>query len=628
MRLLLALVALALGAPPSDQEVIYFNARMALREGQPTEAVQLWLLRNAVEDKTHVVSQYDADFHSVTWAALGDLGLCQDGHPKDDEGAGLWPLALYNQMVRTMGRRRLPVRARPFDSFEVNRQQRFIAIGDVPGSKELETLRLSRGRCFGPRWALILAGELPTARLDDRQVVARVLLSLLDRSRETLAHERVRGEAVLDARRFDILLKLAELAAREAREKARDQALRARQLGLSRESVDAIREEAPETTLTLDSEAGRILLDCVHWPISEWMALSPQRRLFLFDHAEKMGVSEASLHHVAQGILDALIEAGDGEGATLWIPRATDEPRLIWSGARGAALLNLDPESGFTERGVIALHRGVDQLEDGQIPQALQSFAFAMQHAPESRASEEVRQLSLRWIGHVSAQFEIDETLLTTVEALVPRREFSILLEDMLWRAAFRADAASFQRGQERLGGRGALNRRVSLLAPLSEGELGAFLGQVRLGLTESPSETLRFLEQLLERLETEDAVVRAAQLPTLRQLRGLLQDLPTEGENARQVRTVEELLARSQGLIEGLEGLGLDASVEDRARSLSPEGEVFAGAVRLAPADPLPWPFKASEVAAPSVFTPLQLTPVEWRDGDAEWVFGWEISE
>ncbi|MCB9746516.1 MAG: hypothetical protein H6740_28330, partial [Alphaproteobacteria bacterium] len=434
---------------------------------------------------------------------------------------------------------------------------------------------------------------------------------------------------VIEARLFDIHLKLAELAAAEARRESRSEALLGRRIGLSRESVAELREDAPTTTLDPDSEAAHILMDSATWSVAEWMALTPDRRLFLFDAAQGFGVDAVLLDRVAIGILDELIAAGEGEQVEQWIPRVDKgvaDPR-VWSGRRGQQLLDLDLESGFQERSVIALHRGVAQLERGELDPALQLLAYAMNHGPESKDAEAVQTLSLRWLSYVASGFEITEELLTTLEALVPRREYVILLEDMMWRAAFRADARSFDVGLAHLEGRGALERRLEVLDPLARGDVGAFLRLIRGGLAESPSETLRLLDQLLERLEREDAEVRAAQLPTLRQARELLQDIPGAEEAGKaQARKVEDLLARSQAIIEGLEGLGMDASVKDRARALAPGSEVFAGALRLAPVDPLPWPFRAAQSSAPSIFTPMELVPVEWRDADGEWVFGWAI--
>ena len=632
MTIWLALIALAVGEPaPSDHTVVYYNARMALREGEPLEAVKLWLLRNALENQTGQVSQHDADFGSVTWAALGELGVCQDGHPNDSEGAGLWPLALHNWVVRNMSRSATPKPPKTFDAFKLGRQHRLIAINDILSARELSTVSLFRGGCIRPRLALLNAGELPNAELSDRQVAARLLMYLLDRSMETLAEERIRGLAAVEARRFDVTLQLAALAARKARQEARQMASDGRLIGLSPDSISDMREEAPDYTFAPDSEPARILRAAVGWPVSEWMSLSPERRLFLFDHARAFGGDAEVMDATALGILDALIARGDGEGVEQWIARVgtgsstgSVSSEALWGGDRGQALLALAPESGFDERAVIALHRGIGQLERGAMPDALRSLAYAMQYAPESRASAEVQALSLRWISYIASQFEITDELLVTLRQLVPRRDYASLLEDMMWSAAFRADRRSFERGARNQPGRGALSRRAALLSPLASGNVRGFSRLLRDGLTASPSETLRFLELMLERLEREDAGVRAAHLPTLAAVRTLL--LPLMDEKGRTGRSAADRVAQAQAITEGLGGLEADASPADRARSLAPTGEVYAGSLRLAPADPLPWPFRADRVPAPSVFTPLQLTPEEWRGADGEWVFGWSV--
>jgi hypothetical protein len=629
------LIALALGEPPpSDHTLVYYNARMALREGQAVEAVKLWLLRNALEDQTGHVSGFDPDFRSVTWAALGETGICQDGLPTDEDGAGLWPIALHNNVVRNLGRRGSTRRPRPFDAFELERQQRFVSISDVLSAEELRAVRLFRGPCARPRLVMVQAGLPLTADLADRQVAARLLRHLLVRARSTLAEDNVRGKAVIEARLFDIDLQLTALAAREAREDARELERRGRAHGLSSGSLVSMSEAAPVTTLAPESEAAGILRACVGWPVSEWMALSPDRRLFLFDHARAYGGDEATLDRIALGVLDQLIERGEGEDVERWIAHraAGDDPavrRAIWEGERGARLLALERESGFRERAVIALHRGVQQLERGDLTSALRSMAFALQHASDSRASESVVSLSRRWLSYVTSQFEITDELLVTLQELVPRRDYGLILEDLMWRAAFHADGGSFDRGLRNQAGRGALERRLALLRPLAGGDVGRFSAGIAQGLERSPSETLRFLAQLVQRLELEDADVRAHQLPTLAALRRLLLPLASDLGNAdRRGRSAAALLERFQAIEEGLGGLGPDASAQDRARSLSPSGEIFAGSVRLAPADTIPWPFRATAVQAPSIFTPLPLTPEEWRDGSGALVLGWRLGE
>jgi len=623
-----ALIGLSWASPEvSDHTVIYYNARMALREDEPLEATKLWLLRNALEEHEGSVSPHDADFHSVTWAALGDMGVCPDGHPTDEEGAGLWPLALHNWVVRNRSRMSKPKRPKPFQTFEIGRQQRFISIGDVLSVEELETVRLYRWGCVRPRLALLAAGESVVARLSDRQVSARLLQYLLERARTTLVPERVRGLSTIDARLFDIHLQLTALAAREARRKASERARQGRVLGMSRASITAMRDDEPGYTFSADSEPARILLESLDWPASEWMSLSPERRLFLYDHAKEYTGAKETLDATGLEIIDHLVEDADGEEVEKWIAhRTSDDSSAIWGGARGQSLMALDRESGFKERSVIALHRGVNHLEQGDLSGSMRAFAYALRLSPESRVGEEVHSLGLRWLTYVASQFEITNELLVTLRQLVPRREYSLLLEDLMWGAAFRADIGSFERGITNQAGRGALERRIALLHPLAKGDVNGFSLRMKKGLSESPSETMRFLKQLVQRLELEDAAVRTAHLPTMERLSDQLEPLADPSSTGRQTRTAEALLQRIQAIRDGLGVSNPWESVVERARSLDPDSEVFAGAVRLAPSDPLPWPFRPSDVAAPSVFSAMKLVPEEWRDEDGEWVFGWSI--
>ena len=614
--------------PPSQHTLLYYNARMALREGDASEATRLWLLRNALEAQTGRVSPHDQDFRSITWAALGELGLCQDGLNKDTDGAGLWPLALHNQIVRTLSRRTLGKRASAFGGFEVGQQARVVSISDVLNARELSALELARGRCLRPRLALIAAGETPLADLGDRQVAARLLRSLLERARETLATDRVRGQSVILARLFDLDLQLSALAAREARQQSRELGNLGRQLGLSRPAVAVMREEAPTSTLDPSSAAAAVLRNSLGWSPDEWMALSPDRRLYLFQAARGFGLPEPRLHALGLDILDRVIAEGDGEGAARWIgmltPTEGGAVMEIWSGERGARLLALDPDSGFSERATIAAWRGVDQLSRGDLPGALRSVAYARSHAFESQAAGTLDGLTLRWLSYVASQFEVTEDLLATLAELVPRRDYGVLLEDLMWCAAFHADLRSFDTGMANQMGRGALERRLGLLRPLAGGDVRAFIAQIRAGLTDAPNETLRFLGQLTARLELEDGDVRGAQLRTLVLMRGLLE--PLTRVDGQQGRAASALVDRALSIEQGLGGLPAAASARDQARVLEPGAEVFAGNVRLAPVDPLPWPFRAADNPAPSVFLPMSLVPVEWRDPSGALVFGWSI--
>ena len=236
-----------------------------------------------------------------------------------------------------------------------------------------------------------------------------------------------------------------------------------------------------------------------------------------------------------------------------------------------------------------------------------------------------MQSLSLRWLTYVAGRFEVTDDLLVTLQELVPRRDYAVLLEDLMWRAALRADRQSFDRGLRHQQGRNALERRLRLLEPLARGDVNAFTAGVRVGLREAPSETLQFLDQMLQRLELEEAPVREAHIPTLESVTRLLEPMRKD-PTGRQGRKADDLVRRAQAIVEGVGGLPPDADPGARARALDPEGEVFVGSLRLAPVDPLPWPFQVVEPSPPSVFVPLQLTPVEWRDDEDQLVYGWSL--
>jgi uncharacterized membrane protein YccC len=143
----------------------------------------------------------------------------------------------------------------------------------------------------------------------------------------------------------------------------------------------------------------------------------------------------------------------------------------------------------------------------------------------------------------------------------------------------------------------------------------------------DEPYLTLRVVRQLLEQIEVEEADVRRANAPLLRRIAEMMEEIVADpGRPQAHHRAAEELVGRTQAILEGLSEL--DSAPGTQARGMSPSRETYAGSLRLAPADPLPWPFRLPDTAPPPVFTPLKLEPVEWRDASGGLVFGWEISE
>lgn len=635
---MLALLLVGLLAPPpaepSPQTLVYYNARMALREGRPLEAIELWLLRNTIASETGRVSAHDVDLRSNTWAALGALGFCPDGLPTDDDGVGLWPVAMHNWTVRN--RRPAPPdsEAAPFDAFEVGRQQRWVSLNDVLDADELKAVKLRRTECWwGNR--LVTRVALPWTELTDSRVAAEVMRALLREALTTLDRGRTVGLAAIEARIFDLELRITGLGARARRRARREAVIEGRRRGLNRDELSALgRDAAP--TIAPDSVPGRILRRSLAWSAEEWMTLSPERRQYLFGHAMRSAGAMtpppdmAASRRLILSVIDRLIERRAGAEIGGWIAHlGSDEAsrRRVWAGDRGAGLLSLDAESGFRERAPIALHRGVDQLARGDLPGALRTLALALKWSETSRAGDAARNLARRWLSFVAAQFRVTDGLLTMLRTVVPRTDFTAVLEDQLWHAALNADGASFDRCLRHQVGRGALVQRSALLRPLADGDGGAFATQVLAAIDESPYFAVRFLGQFLDRLAAQETTVRARYVPVLRPLKERLERLLAEDQSGRGQRRVQGLVDRMRAIIDGLVPMPDDASEADRAHGLSADRALYVGSVRVAPSDPLPWPFRAPIVQAPSVFLPLELRPEEWRV-DGRRVFGWRVQE
>ncbi|MGA9520687.1 MAG: hypothetical protein WBV82_04435 [Myxococcaceae bacterium] len=636
MRWVVAIVAgllssaAAAEATPSKQTVVFYNARIALRENRPNDVLKLWLLRNSLLQRGERPRE-DPEFRSVVWAALGSMGLCQDGFDHDErEGAGLWPLGLHNMVVIGLSRGPPPSMPPPWDVFEVGRQQRFISLRDVLSAEELRSVNFFRTNCFLPATTALQFGRTPFLDLTDRLSAAWLMRDLLVKSRATLVREKVRNLSVVEARIFDLDLTIADLEARKARRNARSVAQQARVVGVSpagaaelRSKLEAFPENSPQAAFLRRS---------LTWTPQEWLALNRDRRLFLFARAQPLSKDPDALQKLMLGIIDELLRRKDGKELEAWIGfvGASDSIELrsaLTSGDRGKRLLELDESSGFRERAIVALHRGVGFLETGELKESLRSFAYAMQQAENSREATVTLALARRWLSYVLSRYETNDEVIATLKALVPRQEYNWVIEDLVWRAALRADAPSFERITQTARRGGSFDATVERLRPMSQGKPGELATRLRDALPEQPSSVLRFVRQLIENIEAEDADVRRAHVPTLKRLLEVLRPLTAETRTSKsQSRTADELMDRAQSILDGLSHL--DDSVSGNARALSLSRSTFAGSIRLAPADPLPWPFKPPEPQSPSVFTPIVLEPVEWRDAQGALVFGWRLTE
>ncbi len=622
------------GAPaapqPPNQTLVFYNARLAMRERAPQEVLKLWLLRNALAQRGER-GREDAEFRSVVWAALGDLGVCPDGYRTDDEGgAALWPIAVHNLVIQSMGKGEPPDTDSPYTAFDLGFQQRFVSLHDVLTLEELRSVAFRRTSCSLPEDVLDELAEPPRFDLADRGATAVLLRHLLAKALATVDRAKVRNLPAIEARLLDLDLAVERYRQYKARQDRRAARQGAHRLGAAAQATAEARAGLAQRPRTQEQE--RLLRGCLSWAPGEWLNLSRARRLSLFAAARPLASDPLAVERVVLGIVDELIARGEGAEIELWVGNLDERGapglrRALVEGERGRRLLELAPRTGFRARSAVALHRGVYFLESGQREDALRSFAFAIAYSDEAVDEAGTRALARRWLSYVLSQYQTDEVVVATLKALVPKREYNAVVEDLLWKAALRVDERSFELVAASVVRGAALDARLARLRLLAKGETAAMVEKLRQDATDEPFLTLRFVRLLLEQIEAEEASVRKANAPLLRMLIKVVDAAGAQGDGrGAQVRTAEELLSRIYSV---LDGLGPAEALEGgTARLLSPRHESFAGSIRLAPADPLPWPFRAHEPEAASVFEPIVLEPAEWRDEEGALVFGWRLHD
>ena len=630
----------------APQEKVFANARLSLREDRPQDVLRLWLLRNALRLRGEV-GKSDGDFRSVVWASLGKTGYCPDGFIEDDDGAGLWPLATHNWFLKNLNKEP-PLQPEPWSSFRGGMQQRQISLHDVLSLEEMKSVRFYRAFCLTP-WLLqprltATTGSLQWTQMDDRISVGSAMLDLLMLAEQTLDPQKTEGWALLATRRFDLEVALTRLRAARARQQTSvfDQALRASGVSAGGR-LEARQARTKEFASSTEAELWR---SAMSWPASEWLSLSTPRRLSLFADASRGLRDEERRARVILHVVDALIDRGEGSEIEAWLGFAgelvvddaadavTRDKTVAWReflldrlslGNRGERLLGLEPATGYRERSAIALRRGVQAVKAGSTIAALRAFAFSLAHANESSDAEQVHRVSQRWLAFVLGQYQTNEEVVAILERFVPQVDLPLLVEALLWRAAFHRDTASFVRLVD-LAENKKLPRVVELadrLQPLSEGDPGRMWKKLVGDLPDAAR--VRFAERLVEQLSLETFDIRSNQRDTLLVTLEVLDDVHQRGA-ASQRRKLEALRGRVQGLRDAVGAY--DESVRGRINERAPDKETYGGSVRLAPADPLPWPFVTPALAPPQPFSLIQLTPVEWRQGDGRLVYGWRIHE
>lgn len=594
----------AMSAAPSDDAFrrVFFNARLALREERNSDAVKLWLLNHSLSLDKQQASAYQADFRSVLWASYERMGWCPDGLLSDDEGgAGIWPLAAANILLRNLTMRRFDKKApiEGLDWFKKGEQSRPIAVTDFLSARELKTVKFSPRPCETFEKMKRTYGAAGA----NRTKFAHELLYYLYLAQKHIDEDKIVSFAPIEARVLDTLLYFLDQG-----------------------------ERSP-TAGSYEADANRLLTDASNWAPDEWYDLQSERRTFLFSRASDH-MEDAHRTEVILFMIDALIADKKGDELKKWIAflEAAESPKLrelVWQGERGKRLLLLTPEDGFTERGVVAWHRGIDFLSRGNLRESLRSLGLAIRYGDESSEVEAIRMGARRWISYIAGYYEVNDTLMATLKEVLPYEDFSAVLQDLLWRSILRFDSKSFDKLQQYVNTRSAAAARFEQFDTMAKGKLTQFFAGIRKLFREEPTLAGRYLRTYLDELEKEDASVRLSHRTLLGELQLELTRLSKEQDTRgrRKNRFVLELLVRIDGILRGLPHRA-ERSRDEAIRALNPNATIFAGNVRVPPKDAVPWPFVTGDLRAPSIFQPFRIEPVEWRDAKNDIVFGWRVRE
>jgi len=454
-----------------------------------------------------------------------------------------------------------------------------------------------------------------------------VLRDLLEKAQSTLSKDKVQTQVLLETRLFDLEAALSKLAARKIKRETGMLSRVLRSMGVSESGVQLLRDQ--RMAEYRKSDYTNLLKRALQWKSESWLSLSQNRRLALFAESDK-NVSELTPKAETVFLMvDALEAKKEGAEAEAWLSyiKGYGETYVADAvlGARGERLMSLEPDDGFRERATIALHRGVDYLKRGAQRDALRSFAYALGHADESKSAELVHGLSKRWLSYVLSQYESDDEVMAILNNFVPPTDRDELFESLLWRAAFHVDEKSFERVANNKRKRTKLSRLIEQLRPLSKGDAKSVFAAIENKYAESPYAIWRFVDKLVGELSLEPLDVRSNNRATLAFADDLLK---RKGESASKsvLKKIDEARTKIQVLRDAIDEF--DNSPYGRARAQRADYETYAGSVRLAPADLLPWPFLKAQVVAPSPFAKIKLTPIEWKDSDDEVVFGWKIHE
>ncbi len=523
----------------------YALARQAALEKNSLGILKSWLLEQAMIEQGYELPQPEL-FYRLIWLALDRDGLCPDLAPEPDD-LGLWSVVFYNFAVKSYRES-----SQMMDSLTpaIPGQDliRFVDLESSLSLAEWKSLKVFRGPCR-------LHDHLNKgdSKLPVRTRKLQTLLALLTQARNKLS-PKVEGRSLIDARLEQIQLALA-----------RDMKLPP--ANLPGKSLDSLSAE-------------------------DWARLDLATAAELFPVWQK-GHTPTEVHRWALQITDELLRLHLSEKLNYWIAQAspleTRENRLdIWQGERGANLLSQD---GFSERSIIALYRGIEQIEANRLEDAFRSFALARKFAGSSRIRKDIDWQLANWLKYAAIRYRVSDDLLKYLTTYLEPEDLRDILKQILWQAAFHGDAAMvklFQLPQlppdlrkAKVYFEAVNHGQLQHKHPIDSSERGQYL---------------RFIREYCKQLELASFPLLLRQQPTLAQLeRDLRRDTDPQWKMVR-TETLEQMTRLSQALrTSDIKAQG------QRDRQSMPQA---LGSSVVPPARPDLWPFPGTvaETVAPQL--------------------------
>lgn len=559
--ILLGASALFAGGPlevEALQKKAYELARQATLEKNSIGALKAWLVEQALIEQGYTLPD-PKPFHRLIWLSLDRENLCPDLAP-DLDNLGLWSLVYYNFAVRRYRASQQSADAlKPLASGQDS--IRLVNLESSLSLAEWKSLKVFRSDC---RLQQRLENDDKTMPVRARPLV--VLESLLKQAQKTVRPE-VEGRSLIDARLEQV------------------------QLALARET-----KQAPPSSPSKNLE---------NLSPQDWARLDLATAAELFPAWQKVH-KEQEAEERALAIVDQVIELRLSDKLNFWIAYASpkEKPDLrsrIWSGERGTRLLAQDH---FTERAVVALYRGVDQLETNHLEDAFRSLALARKFASVSRQRKDIEWHLGNWLKYAAIRYQVSDELLKYLTAYLEPEDLREILKHMVWQAAFHGDGALgklFQLPQMPLD----MRKNKPYFEALKRGQLAT----VRSDSSVERGQFLRFVREYGKQLEFVSFGILQRQQSTLVRIeQNLQQDKDPQWKIVRN-ETLEQMGRLMQAL------RTQDGSAQGRRdRQATPQA---LGSSVLPPERPDLWPFSAAVVdtALPQV---LGLT-MELEDGGRE---------